>query len=321
VRFCRLGNSLAVAAISAFMAAAPIHASYADDTLSEFKLGGAKGTTSLFPLIAKEQGFDRRHGLDLEYFMHKQFGTIYTELLTGANYAATPSPDGLATLALQGGPVHIAATMAQDSTVLLGRGDVIKDEADLRGKRVAAIVSSGSWKQFQARIQERYGLEAGKDYEIINAQDLAQGVAQVVAGTANFAMGWEPSVTAALNQDSSLNIALSSQNLLPEGDVAWQFVVGVRDDVPVEIEDKLVAVLADAVKWMNENPDKADEIAVKELGYGAGVIKTILVKHRQVFEVRPLDERSAREIEGQLQALVKAGGLKSLPGPGFLRTR
>lgn len=303
------------------LALAPASATYAEDTLSEFRLGGARGTTSLFPLIAKEQGFDRRHGLDLRYFMHKQFGTIYTELLTGANQAATPSPDGLATLALQGGPVHIAATMAQDSTVLLGRGSTIAGEADLRGKRVAAIVSSGSWKQFQARIQERFGLEAGKDYEIINAQDLAQGVAQVVAGTADYAMGWEPSVTAALNQDGALNIALGSQDLLPEGDVAWQFVVGVRDDVPAEIEDKLIAVLADAVKWMNENPDEADAIAVRELGYTAGVIKTILAEGRQVFDVMPINEKSAREIEGQLQALVNAGGLKALPGEGFLRTR
>jgi hypothetical protein len=226
---------------------------------------------------------------------------LYNDLLSGKAAMTIGGPDVFASQAQQGAPIHIAATISPNSTAFVGK-QVIDNEADLKGKRVAAIATSGGWHLAEAVIEQEFGLRAGQDYEVVNVPDMASGTSQVVAGTADYSVGWEPSVTASLAVDDSLKLAYSvagaaSGETFGDG---WQLVLAVRDDVDKEVEADVVSALQDAAESLQSDHAQADAYAV-ENGFEKGTVSAVMDQKVPPFVVEPLDDTLTQQIRDQLE--------------------
>lgn len=243
---------------------------------------------------------------------------LYTDMLSGKVQMSIGGPDVYAKQAANGAPIHIAATVSPNSTAVVGKQEITSAE-DLKGARVAAITTTGGWALASAAISDDFGLEAGEDYEIINVQDMASGASQVLAGTADYVVGWEPSVNAALRQSDDLMISYSVAGAAP-GETygaGWQLVLAVRDDVPQDQVNEAITILQESAETLSADPDLADKYAVG-LGFSEGTAASVMGQSVKAFVVEPLTEESMAEIAEQIETVSTAGGTPIEIPEGFL---
>src|SRR5690606_12681197 len=132
------------------------------------------------------------------------------------------------------------------------------------GKRVGAIVA-GLWRLTEAQIAEKFDLRAGTDYEVITIPGLLAGVTQVLAGTADYAMGWETDATLVREKYPDLKVVLSSADMRKDGGLTNIQVFGVRNEVPADVVDNTVKAFAEIAEAINKDPEAADAMGVKLL--------------------------------------------------------
>lgn len=271
--------------------------------------GGGSGSdegTSLasyqrgFSVVLTEQYNDDGPADGVEVKNYADLQQLYTDLLSGNASMTIGGPDVFASQAEKGAPIHIAATISPNSTAIVGK-QAIREAADVSGKRVAAITSSGGWQLAEARLLEEFGLAAGEDYELINVPDMASGASQVVAGTADYVVGWEPSVNAALASSEDLVVSYSASDA-DEGETfgtGWQLVLAVRDDVDQATEDEVVEGLQAAAEALQSSPDTADAYGV-DFGFTPGTVAGVMDQSVEPFVIEPITPEVQQELEDQL---------------------
>jgi ABC-type nitrate/sulfonate/bicarbonate transport system substrate-binding protein len=244
---------------------------------------------------------------DVKVTDYSDLQQLYTDLLSGKADMTIGGPDVFASQAAKGAPIHLAATISPNSTALIGKSE-IAGAGDLHGKRIAAITTSGGWRITKALLADRFGAQEGKDYEVVNVPNAQSGVTQVAAGTADFAVGWEPSVTGAIQANPGLKVAFSSSDAKP-GETfgsGWQLVLAVRNSVSKDAEKRIVAHLQDAAKWLNEHPQEADAYAVKQ-GFKPGTAAGVMKQSVDAFVVEPVAGDVVKELQDQLALIQKTG--------------
>ena len=176
---------------------------------------------------------------------------------------------GYAAFAAKGAPVRIIATYATANADLISKGGKIASADDLKGKRVTAPVG-GLWKLTAAQIKEKFGLDAGDGYELIPVPNMLAGVTQVLAGTADFAMGWEPDTTRVLATYPDLKVALQSADMRPQGEPTHIQVVTGYNRVTDSAAEKFTNALSEAVQRVRADPKAAEELFWKVTGADSG---------------------------------------------------
>jgi ABC-type nitrate/sulfonate/bicarbonate transport system substrate-binding protein len=238
---------------------------------------------------------------------------LYTDFLSGQADMAVGGSDIFASQAEKGAPIHIAATISPDSTAIVGEHP-IRSASDIKGKRIAAITSTDGWHLAEAVIQKEFGLEAGKDYQVIGIPDTASGVAQVISGTADYVVGWEPSVHQALKSSKKLMVSYSVSHAKP-GETygsGWQLVLGVRNDVPKSTEHQVIEGLEQAAEELNASPAKADALGVK-FGFEKGTAEGVMNQSVKPFVVQPISAEVRGELQKQLALVQTRSDRSKLP--------
>lgn len=289
-------RSLAYVAVPAVLVASLTTACGGEDDGSQVLASYARG----FSVVLTDSFVDAGGVDGVEAKDYADLQQLYNDLLSGKAAMTIGGADVFAAQAQRGAPIHIAATISPNSTAFVGKR-VIESASDLKGKRVAAIASSGGWHLAEAVVEKEFGLRAGQDYEVINVADMASGTSQVVAGTADYSVGWEPSVTASLAVDDSLKVAYSvagaaTGETFGEG---WQLVLAVRDDVDEKVEADVVSALQDAADSLQSDHAQADAYAV-ENGFAKGTVSAVMDQSVQPFVVQPLDDSLTQQIQDQL---------------------
>jgi len=161
------------------------------------------------------------------------------------------------------GSVYIVALDNELNQAILARPDSgITSPIDLRGKKVAAVVGSGTYALFTVFMQELYGLTVGTDDAdiiVINIGNPAGVLDALAAGDVDAAVIWEPLVS--LGQYKyGFEIVATFKDLWAEyaGDKPAPMLVWVARQEVVDNPELLHAVLEAhkraAIKW-NENPE------------------------------------------------------------------
>lgn len=273
------------------------------------------GVTGLLPLrLAEDKELQKKYGIEVEALQYKNLDEVYAGLLAGRSDANVGSPDTFASMADKGGPLHIAGTAVQSTAGFIGKTGPITDASQLKGKRVAALTKTGTWALMNLQIQKQFGLTAGKDYDVVTAPDFLSGAAQVEAGTADYAMGWEPSLFQATQKFPDLHTVLQVKDLTKA--TVWQFVVGVRDDIPAKAQSALISALKETAQWLDEHPQESDKYGPTQ-SYKKGFVESFLKNDQTYFEVNALDKTSIDSLKGDFQLLVDAGRLKAQPAESF----
>ena len=121
-------------------------------------------------------------------------------------------PVELAAVAInKGADAYIIAIDYDMNQAIIARSDSgIKTPEDLRGRKVAAVVGSGTYAMFKALMKEVYGLDVGVgegyDVEIVNLAP-PQVVDALANGDVDAAVIWEPLVSLAVEKHNAVIVA------------------------------------------------------------------------------------------------------------------
>lgn len=207
-------------------------------------------------LLARNTALQEQFGVAVDVKVYPSVTTIWAAFASGEFDLLIGGPSNFATLAQRGAPVHIMSTYSIADIKLVGKQKILTAD-DLRGKRVTAI-TAGVWKLMEALIKKEFGLSPGSGYQMIPVANMMTGVTQVLAGTADYAMGWDPDATKARMIHSQLQLALSSADLRPKGEETHLQVVGSKNSVSPDLQKRATEALAAMMQQITKDPVAAE---------------------------------------------------------------
>src|SRR5689334_19830415 len=120
--------------------------------------------------IMKAQGFDAKHGFELDAKAYPSISAFYAGFATGETDVLIGGPTILQKLYQEGVPVRIIATgFTLADLVIFAKDDAVKSLADLKGKQLA-IDMGGSQFQVTKIYANAKGIDLGKDLITIIAR-------------------------------------------------------------------------------------------------------------------------------------------------------
>ena len=141
--------------------------------------------------IMKAQGFDAKHGFELDTKAYPSISAFYAGFATGETDVLIGGPTILQKLYQEGVPVRIIGTgFTLADLVIFTKNDQIKSLADLKGKQLA-VDMGGSQFQVTKMYAAAKGIDLGKDIIVVNA-NFAVARAQLEADRVDAALVIEP---------------------------------------------------------------------------------------------------------------------------------
>lgn len=274
--------------------------------------------SSILVDVAKERGFDKKNGIDMQVSSFGAVSAYYASLATGDVDMQAGGPHVFQKMMLEGVPIRIGLTWARLSALAVISGDpMIKTIADLKGKTIAADMGSSEY-QILSIYGRKLGLVFGKDITVVQAgPPLARS--QLQANRVEAAMLWEPTTTVTLRDNPQYRVILS-------GDVAWkaianmqgwELVMAVGEDFLKRSPNampRIMKMLQDAQQFIRSNIDEADDIVANTVKLPKGALKEGVTSGRIVFEILPAWGAERAVIEEMFKVAVDTGYLPKLPG-------
>lgn len=318
----RLTRSLSVAAVAATVAATlagcggEAAGSGSSDEVVKFGYWSAgTGYYAMIPKVLQENPeLAKDQGITIKAVPFENLQDLYAATAQGRVDIEIGGPGPAGSQAAQGAPVAVIGTEAVSNIGLVGKVETTCD--GLKGKRIAQ--SAGESAAILAiEIDQRCGLRPDEDYEVVPASAPADAVAQTAAGTADFALTWEPHTSRAVNK-YGLKRSIAPADLTVDGHDLWQFVIIANDRLPHERIEPVMKAIESASAWMESHPDEADAMAVG-FGQEPGAVKTVIAERSAPFDVHPVDADDKQNILWELAQLKRLGEVDDYPEHGPFR--
>ncbi|OLC11820.1 MAG: hypothetical protein AUH29_18395 [Candidatus Rokubacteria bacterium 13_1_40CM_69_27] len=272
--------------------------------------------------VVKDQGLDRKNGIDLEVQTYGAISAFYAALATGEVDMTVAGPHVLQKMRNEGVPIKAVFTYARLNALAVITADpAVRSIAGLKGKSIAADMGSSEY-QILSIYGRAQGIVFGKDVTVVQAgPPLAR--TQLQAKRVDAAMTWEPSATLTLRDNPQYRVILT-------GDTAWrsiarangwQLVLAMREDFLRRSPDavpRLLRMFQDGQRFIQTNLDDADRIVSGTVKLPPGVFKEAVSAGRLVYDVLPVWEGERRVIWDMFKMAVDHGYLAKLPDEGVI---
>jgi ABC-type nitrate/sulfonate/bicarbonate transport system substrate-binding protein len=278
--------------------------------------------TTLMVDVVKDQGLDKKHGIDLEPQSFGAVSAYYAAVATGEVDMLPAGPHVLQKMRLEGVPIRAALTFARLNALAVITGDpAIKTIADLKGKSIAADMGSSEY-QILALYGRSQGVVFGKDVTVVQAgPPLAR--TQLQAKRVDAAMTWEPSATLTLRDNPEYRTILTGDTAWKQIAKAdgWELILAAREDFlkrsPQAIP-RLMRMFQEGAQFIKTNADAADRIVAASVKLPPGVLKEAVASGRLVYDIRPAWEGERAVIWDMFKVAVDSGYLPKLPDEGAI---
>ena len=221
--------------------------------------------------VAMEEGYFEEAGLDVQLITTEGGGKHIASVLSGDSQAYIGGPEHIAFVAARGGePVRAVVALSNRANAFLvaspeaGIAESASFAEAIEGRKVAVGTRGGTGYSIMLYLLEQNGLDPRGDVTLIEIANSAGQIAAVSAGTADVAMMTEPSITQGVKEGIWGEPFTSMPDEL--GPFAWT-TLNVPQSL-IEADPELVQGMVDAVKrglrFVEENPDEAKEIARQE---------------------------------------------------------
>jgi ABC-type nitrate/sulfonate/bicarbonate transport system substrate-binding protein len=268
--------------------------------------------------IMKAQGFDAKHGFELDAKPYPSISAFYAGFATGETDVLIGGPTILQKLYQEGVPVRIIGTgFTLADLVIFTKSDHIKSLADLKGKQLA-VDMGGSQFQVTKMYAAAKGLDLGKDIIVVNA-NFAVARAQLEADRVDAALVIEPLASIILKQNPDWKVIFNGAQGWKEitGQDGWEIVTAMRADAIAKNPNgpkMLIAALQDVAQFMQSNTADADKIANETLKLPPGILTAALASKRLQMVIEPAWEPATRKsITDMMERAVKAGFYEKMP--------
>jgi len=268
--------------------------------------------------IMKAQGFDAKHGFELDAKAYPSISAFYAAFATGETDVLIGGPTILQKLYQEGVPVRIIGTgFTLADLVIFTKNDQIKSLADLKGKQLA-VDMGGSQFQVIKMYAASKGIDLGKDITIVNA-NFAVARAQLEADRVDAALVIEPLASIIVKQNPDWKVIFNGAQGWKEitGQDGWEIVTAMRADAIAKNPNgpkMLIAALQDVAQFMQTNTAEADKIANETLKLPPGILTAALASKRLQMVIQPAWEPATRKtITDMMERAVKAGFYEKMP--------
>ena len=268
--------------------------------------------------ILKAQGFDAKHGFELDAKPYPSISAFYAGFATGETDVLIGGPTILQKLYQEGVPVRIIATgFTLADLVIFAKDDKIKSLSDLKGKQLA-VDMGGSQFQVTKMYAAAKGIDLGKDIIVVNA-NFAVARAQLEADRVEAALVIEPLASIIAKQNPNWHVIFNGAQGWKEitGQDGWEIVTAMRADAIQKYPNApkmLIAALQDVAQFMLTNTAEADKIANETLKLPPGILTAALASKRLNMIIQPAWEPATRKsITDMMERAVKAGFYEKMP--------
>ena len=268
--------------------------------------------------IMKAQGFDAKHGFELDAKPYPSISAFYAAFATGETEVLIGGPTILQKLYQEGVPVRIIGTgFTLADLVIFTKNDQIKSLADLKGKQLA-VDMGGSQFQVTKMYLAAKGIDLGKDITVVNA-NFAVARAQLEADRVDAALVIEPLASIIAKQNPGWHVIFNGAQGWKEitGEDGWEIVTAMRADAIQKNPNApkmLLAALQDVASFMQSNTAEADKIANETLKLPPGILTAALESKRLQMIIKPAWEPATRKsITDMMERAVKAGFYEKMP--------
>jgi NitT/TauT family transport system substrate-binding protein len=268
--------------------------------------------------IMKAQGFDAKHGFELDIHPYPSISAFYAAFATGETDVLIGGPTIFQKLYQEGVGLRIIGTgFTLADLVIFAKDTAIKSLADLKGKQLA-IDMGGSQFQVVKIYANAKGLDLGKDITVVNA-NFGVARAQLEAERVDAALVIEPLASISAKAHPDWHVVFNGAQGWKEltGEDGWEIVPAMRADAIARVPDgpkMLLAALQDVAKFLLSNTADADKIANETLKLPPGILTAALESKRLSMIVKPAWEPATRKsLTDMMARAVKAGFYEKMP--------
>ena len=230
-------------------------------------------------ILANDLG--RRRGLNLpDPAPYTAVSTYYNDFVAGNYDVCIGSWDTFAARYQAGVPIKYLCSITDANMIaLLAPRSGVSDVAALKGKTIAALQSTGTYRMVRALIKEAFGFDIEKDATIQNVDNPAASVTLLMADRADAALSWEPNITTGLLKKPDLRVIMTAGDIykrLSGGLELPYFGVAIRKelaDANPGIAAKVGKVFEDCLAGINADTTKAIDLFGSKTGVPPDTLK------------------------------------------------
>lgn len=269
-------------------------------------------------ILANKLG--QKNGLSLpDPAPYTAVSTYYNDFVAGNYDVCIGSWDTFAARHQAGVPIKYLCTITDANMIaLLAPKNGVTDVAQLKGKTVAALQSTGTYRMVRALIKEANGIDIEKDATIQNVDNPAASVTLVMADRADAALSWEPNITTGLVKKPDLRVifkAGDAYHKIGSGDLPY-FGVGIRQEL-IEKNPGIVAkvskIFEECLDGINADTAKAVDLFGEKTGVPNDILKEAMGSKRLAFRFRPMTDEASRMSVIKASEFLARNGLLTKP--------
>lgn len=268
---------------------------------------------------------DEKHGLKFaEPKIYSTVSTVQGDFVAGAYDIGFGGWDAYALRYLAGVPCELLSTFSTATMLnMLAPANGVKSLAELKGKTLAAPLTSSAYKMARAVIREFDGIDLEKHVQIQSSDNPMAPLSMLMADRADAALSWETSVSAALLRRPDLKVIYNVGDAYraKTGRELPYFGIVVRKELTAKdptIGAKLNRVFKDCIDGINANTAGAIESAGKNTYLPPEVLKTAFGSGRMRFSyISTLDDEGRKTFLTASEFLVRNGILPRPIDKGF----
>jgi NitT/TauT family transport system substrate-binding protein len=312
---------LAASAASSMMLSATISRAFAAEDLPVRWASLQPGFTVLPVQYILATGLGRKHGLNFpDPAPYTAVSTYYNDFIAGNYDVCIGSWDTFAARYQAGVPIKYLCTITDANMIaMLAPKNGVSDVAALKGKTIAALQSTGTYRMVRALINEAFGFDMEKDATIQNVDNPAASVTLLMADRADAALSWEPNITTGLTKKPDLHVIMKAGDVykrLSGGLELPYFGVAIRKelaDANPGIAAKIGKVFEDCLGGINADTAKAVDLVGSKTGVPPDILKEAIGSKRLSFNYRPMKDQLSRSSILLASEFLARNGLLSKP--------
>jgi NitT/TauT family transport system substrate-binding protein len=270
--------------------------------------------------------FDKKHGVDIDVInAYASVTNYYNDFTAGTFELGIGSWDTWAARFLAGVPLRLVCTVNNyDILYLIAKKGGPTSVDDLRGKTVAATLSSGAYRIAKLALRQFHKLDAEKDLRVQNVESPAAAVALVMAGAAEAGLTWEPNISVGMEREPALTTIYNvGQDFTRNANINLPyFSLALRNEAEARhpgVSARIAAAFEDCINTAMANVDEVVGLAAPKMKVSEAALKLALTSKRLTFEPLGMQTPRGREtILGAAEYLYKNGVIEKPLGADFL---
>jgi NitT/TauT family transport system substrate-binding protein len=314
-------NFLAAAAVSSFTLPSTIRRAFAAADIPVRWASLEPGFTVLPVQYILANNLGRKNGIAFpDPAPYTAVSTYYNDFVAGNYDVCIGSWDTFAARYQAGVPIKYLCTITDANMIaLLAPKTGVDDVSGLKGKTIAALQSTGTYRIVRALIKEAFGFDIEKDATIQNVDNPAASVTLLMADRADAALSWEPNITTGLMRKPDLRVLLKAGDVykkLSGGLELPYFGVAIRKelaDANPGIAAKVGKVFEECLGGINADTAKAADLFGVKTGIRTDTLKQAMGSKRLTFNYRPMSDELSRSSILLASEFLARNGLLTKP--------